>query len=167
VGVFHRGFVFCLRLERAPRLGWVRTHPVGDPHPPTSRSLIRNTRVNGSAVAPAPHYWKWLGSPSTLSLRFMARKKKKSSVALWILAAVLVAAVLTGVFLFQARRARSLPMSRASQVRRSRLRNSAISSACPRLILWPALRNLENGLSRARKASPRQSNLRIHKSAER
>lgn len=87
---------------------------------------------------------------------FMARKKQKSAAALWIIAAVLLAAVAAGIFLFQARRTRpglqiastTKPGAEPPHVRGNArapvtLEEFGDFECLPCYILWPALRNLE------------------------
>lgn len=86
----------------------------------------------------------------------MAKKKRKSPLALSIIAAVLVAAVVGGVFLFQARRTRpglqvastAKPGGQPPHVRGDpgapvTLEEFGDFECVPCFILWPALRNLE------------------------
>jgi protein-disulfide isomerase len=87
---------------------------------------------------------------------FMAKKKKKSYLAFAIIAAVLIAAVVAGVFLFQARRTKpglqvastSKPGAQPPHVRGNAsapvtLEEFGDFECLPCFILWPALRNLE------------------------
>ena len=87
---------------------------------------------------------------------FMARKKKKSYLAFAIIAAVLVAAVVAGVFLFQSRKTKpmlqvvstSKPGARPPHIRGNAdapvtLEEFGDFECVPCFILWPALRNLE------------------------
>lgn len=86
----------------------------------------------------------------------MARKKQKSSLAFVIIAAVLVAAVVAGVFLFKARRAKpglqiasttklgaQPPHVRGEPGAPVTLEEFGDFECMPCFILWPALRNLE------------------------
>jgi protein-disulfide isomerase len=86
----------------------------------------------------------------------MAKKKRKSPLALIIIAAVLVAAVVGGVFLFQERRTRpglqvastAKPGAQPPHVRGEpgapvTLEEFGDFECMPCFILWPALRNLE------------------------
>jgi protein-disulfide isomerase len=86
----------------------------------------------------------------------MARKKQKGAAALWIIAAVLVAAVACGIFLFQARRTRpglqiasttkagaEPPHVRGEAAAPVTLEEFGDFECLPCYILWPALRNLE------------------------
>lgn len=86
----------------------------------------------------------------------MAKKKKKSYLPLTIIVAVLVAAVIAGVFLFQARRTNpglqiattTKPGARPPHVRGDpsapvTLEEFGDFECVPCFILWPALRNLE------------------------
>ena len=86
----------------------------------------------------------------------MAKKKKKSHLAFAIIAAVLVAAVVAGIFLFQARRTKpglqiastSKPGAQPPHVRGNTgapvtLEEFGDFECMPCFILWPALRNLE------------------------
>jgi protein-disulfide isomerase len=87
----------------------------------------------------------------------MATKKRKSYLAFAIIAAVLVGAVVGGVFLFQARRTKptlqvastSKPGAQPPHVRGDpsapvTLEEFGDFECMPCFILWPALRNLEN-----------------------
>ena len=88
---------------------------------------------------------------------FMAKKKKKSYLAFAIIAAVLVAGVVAGIFLFQARRTKpglqiastSKPGAQPPHVRGDTgapvtLEEFGDFECIPCFILWPALRNLEH-----------------------
>jgi protein-disulfide isomerase len=87
----------------------------------------------------------------------MATKKRKSYLAFMIIAVVLIAAVVAGVFLFQARRTRpdlqvastSKPGAQPPHVRGDpkapvTLEEFGDFECMPCFILWPALRNLEH-----------------------
>jgi len=87
---------------------------------------------------------------------FMARKKKKSYLAFAIITAVLVAAVVAGVFLFQARKTKPMlqvastskpgaqpPHIRGNAAAPATLEEFGDFECLPCFILWPALRNLE------------------------
>ena len=87
----------------------------------------------------------------------MPKKKKKNHLAFAIIGAVLVGAVVAGVFLFQARRTRpglqvasnSKPGAQPPHVRGDprapvTLEEFGDFECMPCFILWPALRNLEN-----------------------
>jgi protein-disulfide isomerase len=87
----------------------------------------------------------------------MAKKKKKSYLAFVIIAAVLIAAVVAGIFLFQARRTKpglqiastSKPGAQPPHVRGTAgapvtLEEFGDFECLPCFILWPALRNLEH-----------------------
>lgn len=87
----------------------------------------------------------------------MATKKRKSYLAFMIIAVVLIAAVVAGVFLFQARRTRpglqvastSKPGAQPPHLRGDpkapvTLEEFGDFECIPCLILWPALRNLEH-----------------------
>jgi protein-disulfide isomerase len=89
-------------------------------------------------------------------LLFMAKKKKKSYLPFVIIAAVLVATVVSGVFLFQARKPKptlqvastSKPGAQPPHVRGIAgapvtLEEFGDFECLPCFILWPALRNLE------------------------
>jgi protein-disulfide isomerase len=89
-------------------------------------------------------------------LLFMAKKKKNNYLAFAIIAAVLVAAVVAGIFLFQARRTKpglqiastSKPGAQPPHVRGNAgapvtLEEFGDFECMPCFILWPALRNLE------------------------
>lgn len=89
-------------------------------------------------------------------LPFMAKKRKKSYLAFAIIAAVLGAAVLAGVFLFQARRTKpglqiastSKPGAQPPHLRGEpsapvTLEEFGDFECLPCFILWPALKNLE------------------------
>jgi len=90
-------------------------------------------------------------------LPFMATKKRKGYLALAIIAAVLVAAVVAGIFLFQARRTKpdlqvastAKPGAQPRHVRGDSnapvtLEEFGDFECMPCFILWPALRNLEH-----------------------
>jgi protein-disulfide isomerase len=90
-------------------------------------------------------------------LLFMPKKKKQSYLAFTIIAAVLVAAVVAGVFLFQARKTKpglqvastSKPGAQPPHVRGDAgapvtLEEFGDFECMPCFILWPALRNLEH-----------------------
>lgn len=96
------------------------------------------------------------GAHQDCRLLFMAKKKKKNYLAFAIIAAVLVAAVVVGLFLFQARKSKpglqvaetTKPGAQPPHVRGEIsapviLEEYGDFECLPCFMLWPALRNLE------------------------
>ena len=108
----------------------------------------------------------------------MAKKKRRSYLAFAIIAAVLIAAVVAGVFLFQARRTRpglqvastSKPGAQPPHVRGDAnapvtLEEFGDFECLPCFILWPALRNLEHDFGERLAVVFRQNPLPQHPNA--
>lgn len=113
-------------------------------------------RVNRQASAPRLIPGNGGAAHQDCRLLFMAKKKRKSYLAFVIIAAVLVAAVVASVFLFQARKPKptlqvastSKPGAQPPHVRG--ITGAAVTleefgdfECLPCFTLWPALRNLE------------------------
>lgn len=139
-GFFHKELVFRIRFETNRREALLER-----------QSFIASRTLCGrliTGIERAPQ--------QDCRLRFMTKKKRKGYPAFTIIAAVLIAAVVAGVFLFQARRIRpglqvastSKPGAQPPHVRGDPnapviLEEFGDFECVPCFILWPALRNLE------------------------